>query len=246
MTSNAPPPRGGVTPLQLQKLQGLSACVVASAIELCDVRLPNTGFSNASVRCLFEELPPVAGYAVTARIRTAAPPMEGGRYTYARTDWWDHVLSVPAPRIMVVQDMDSRPGLGAFIGEVYACILRSLGCVGLLTNGAARDLPQVREAGLQVFAGNVSVSHAYAHVFDFGGPVEVAGLRIRPGELLHGDLHGIQTVPVEIISQVLATADEVVERRHAVTSQCGGADFSMAKLRDAVIKIEQQWKSKAG
>jgi 4-hydroxy-4-methyl-2-oxoglutarate aldolase len=246
MTSNPSPRSGELTPVQLRRLQGLSSCVVASAIELCDVRLPNTGFSDSSIHCMFEELPPTVGYAVTARIRTAAPPMEGGKYTYSRTDWWDHLLSVPAPRILVIQDMDARAGLGAFIGEVYACILKALGCAGLVTNGAARDLRQVRAAGFQVFAGSVSVSHAYAHVFDFGGPVEVAGLKLRPGDLLHGDLHGIQTVPMEVIDQVLTTADEIVERRRSLTTLCGAADFNLSRLRDAVNKIEQQLKTKAG
>lgn len=246
MPSNSSPPAGGLTPAQMRRLQGLSACVVASAIELCDVRLPNTGFSDGSVRCLFEEMPPIVGYAVTARIRTAAPPMEGGRYSYARTDWWDHLLSVPSPRIMVVEDTDKQPGVGALVGEVYACILKALGCVGLLTNGAARDVQQIRAAGFQVFAGKVSVSHAYAHVFDFGGPVQVAKLRIRPGDLLHGDLNGIQTVPTAIIEEVLSKADQIKDRRGAVTSLCAAPDFILDKLRDAVGRMEEQPKTKAG
>lgn len=246
MTSNSSPASGELTLVQLRRLQGLSACVVASAIELCDVRLPNTGFSDPSIRCLFEDLPPVVGHAVTLRICTATPPMEGGRYSYARTDWWDHLLSVPAPRILVIQDVDKRPGVGALVGEVYACILKALGCVGLLTNGAARDLREMRANGFQVFAGNISVSHAYAHVFDFGGPVEVAGLNIHPGDLLHGDLNGIQTVPGDIVDQVLAKAEEILERRRALTSQCSAPDFSMSKLRDAVLRIETQPKTKAG
>jgi regulator of RNase E activity RraA len=209
-----------LTPVQLERLQGLSSCVVASAIEHCNVRLPNTGFSNASIRCIFEDLPPVAGYAATARIRTATPPMEGGRYSYARTDWWEHVLSVPAPRILVIEDTDEKPGLGAFVGEVHAYILRSLQCAGLATNGAVRDLREVRAAGLQMFAANVSPSHAYAHVYDFGGPVTVAGLQVRPGDFLHGDLHGIQTVPLDVVDQILSAAGHILEKRRNLAELC--------------------------
>jgi len=97
--------------------------------------------------------------------------MEGGGYIYDRTDWWKEILAVPAPRIVVIQDVDANPGLGAFVGEVHAHILQALGCVGVVTNGAVRDLNAIEGSGFQVFAGNVSVSHAYAHVFDFGGPV---------------------------------------------------------------------------
>jgi 4-hydroxy-4-methyl-2-oxoglutarate aldolase len=234
METNSSPRAGELTPVQLKKLQGFSACVVASAIELSNVRLPNTGFSDSSIRCIFEDLPPAVGYAATARVRTATPPMEGGRFSYARTDWWDHLLSVPAPRLLLIQDMDTNPGVGAFVGEVHACILRSLGCVAVVTNGAVRDLREVRSTGLQMFAGNASVSHAYAHIFDFGGPVEIAGLRVRPGELIHGDLNGFQTVPFGIIDQMLESADEIVRTRNSLTGLCCSSGFTVTKLRDAV------------
>ena len=232
MTNPMPP--GVPSPVQLEQLCKLSTCVVASAIESLDVRLPNTGFADSSVRCVFEDLPPVAGHAATLRIRTSAPPMEGGRYSYARSDWWSHVLSVPSPRIMVIQDLDHKPGLGAFVGEVYSHILCALGCLAVVTNGAVRDLREVRATGFQMFAGNVSVSHAYAHVFDFGGAVEIGGLKVRPGDLLHGDLNGVQSIPVEIISQVLSAANEIVQKRRSLTGLCCAPDFSMDKLREAV------------
>lgn len=227
-----PLPRSTPTAEQLTHLGRLSTGIVASAIEACDVRLPNTGFTNSSIRCIFENLPPIAGYAATARIRTAAPPMEGGRYLYARTDWWEHLLNLPAPRIMVIEDLDNPPGAGAFVGEVHTSILKALGCVGLVTNGAVRDLHEVRGRGFQMFAGNVSVSHAYAHIFDFDGPVQIGGLKIRPGDLIHGDVNGVLNVPVEILDKVLVTAEEIVHKRQAVTSLCSASEFDIAKLRE--------------
>lgn len=243
METNSSPDTGGLTRAQVEKLQELGTPVVASAIELCNVRLPNTGFSDSSVHCLFRDLPPVAGYAATIRIRTATPPMEGGRFSYARTDWWDHVLKTPAPRIVFIEDTDSKPGLGAFVGEVHAHILKSLGCVGVVTNGAVRDLRELQTSGLQVFAHNVTVSHAYAHVFDFGGPVDVAGLSVRPGELIHGDANGFQSIPPGILDQVLALADDIIRTRKLLTGLCTGPGFSVDKLRDAV-KVELSSKAK--
>ena len=158
----------------IQSLARLDSCTVGNAIEKFDVRLRNIGFTDASVRCIFAELPPMVGYAATARVRTSEPPMEGSNY-FDRTDWWNHILTIPAPRIVVVEDTDAHPGLGAFIGELHANILLALGCVGAVTNGAVRDLPAVRAAGFQMFARNVSVSHSYSHIFDFGHPVEVGG-----------------------------------------------------------------------
>lgn len=222
-----------LTPAQLEEYRQLSTCLVASAIETFHARLPNSGFSDSTIRCIFEDQPPIAGYAATARIRSAQPPMEGRGYYYDRTDWWNDILSIPEPRVVVIEDVDDPPGRGAFIGEVNANILLALGCAAFVTNGAVRDLREVERTGFQMFAGNVSVSHAYAHVFDFGGTVQVGGLQLRPGDLIHGDLHGIQTVPGEIAGKVPAVALEMARHRHQLVELCRSADFSVEKLRKA-------------
>ena len=99
-----------------------------------------------------------------------------------------------------------------------------------MTNGAVRDLPEVRKTGLQMFARNVSVSHAYAHVFDFGGTVEIAGLTVHPGDLIHGDLHGVQTIPREIAGRVPAEAREIMKASDELIAFCRSNDFSMARF----------------
>jgi 4-hydroxy-4-methyl-2-oxoglutarate aldolase len=229
-----------LTPAQLGRLRDFTTCIVASSIETFQVRLPNTGFADSSIRCIFNEHPPIAGYAATARIRTSNPPMEGRGYSYARTDWWSHILSIPAPRIVVIEDLDQPAGLGAFVGEVSANILLALGCEGLVTNGAVRDVNEVRLSGFQMFAGDVSVSHAYAHIFDFGGPVKVGGLIVRPGDLLHGDRNGVQTIPAEIASRVPDMADKIVRRRQRLIEICRSKDFSLDVLQSAIETPELQ------
>jgi regulator of RNase E activity RraA len=229
-----------LTPAQLDQLRSLSTCVVASAIETFGVRLHNKGFSDSRLRCIFEDLAPVVGYAATARIRSADPPMEGGNYYgyYDHGDWWASILKIPHPRIVVIEDIDTSPGRGAFIGEVHANILRALGCVGAVTNGAVRDLPAVREMGFQMFAGNISISHAYAHMFDFGGVVEIAGLTVRPGDLIQGDLHGVQTIPREIANRVPAKALKLVEKRNGLITLCRSEDFSISTLNQKVKELK--------
>lgn len=223
----------------LEQLRRLSTCVVASAIETFRVRLPNAGFADSRIRSIFGDMAPVVGYAATARIRTSAPPMSGWGYEYARTDWWDHILSVPPPRIIVVEDLDDPPGLGAFLGEVNAHIFRVLGCAALVTNGAVRDLREVHSLGFPLFAGNISVSHAYAHIYDFGGPVKVAGMEVRPGDLLHGDIHGVQTIPLSIVEEIPAAAQDILRRRERVVGVCHSAGFSVEELRSTVKQLEK-------
>lgn len=221
---------------KLEQYRRLSTCLVASAIETFRVRLPNTGFTDSSIRCIFEGRPAMTGYAVTARMRSSNPRMELGKTYdyYDRVDWWNNILSIPAPRVVVIEDMDDPPGLGALVGEVHANILLALGCVGVVTNGAVRDLTDIEPTEFQMFAGNVSVSHAYAHIFDFGTKVTVGGMEVRPGDLIHGDRHGAQTVPLEIAQDVPDVAQEIRHRRQHLIGLRRSTDFSLEKLRQAI------------
>ena len=213
-----------LTSEQVQQLRTFDTCTIADAIESFGVRLRNEGFATARAgfRCLFKLLPPMVGYAATCKVRSADPPIVGSRYE-ERTDWWKHISSVPAPRVLVMQDIDDPPGTGAFIGKVHAAILMTLGCVGAITNGAARELPGIEEQGFQVFAAGLAISRAYIHVVEFGGPVEVGPLVIRPGDLIHGDRHGIINVPLELVPHLPAVAQEIAGRKQHVMNLAGKA-----------------------
>jgi regulator of RNase E activity RraA len=236
MTSNQ------LDPAMLERLRQLDSPTVANAIETFGVRIRNSGFADSSVRCIFEDFPPLVGYAATIRIRTAEPPMEGDSYYY-RLDWLDHLLSVPSPRVLVIQDLDQHPGLGSFIGNVHANILRALGCSGVVTNGAVRNIEAARALQFQMFAGNLSVSHAFAHLFDFGGPVEVGHLHVKRGDLLHGDRHGIQTVPIEIAEKIPAVAQRMNAEEREIIEFCQSGNFTLEKLRSDVAALRTKRKN---
>jgi len=68
---------------ELDALRGMDTCSVSNAIETFEVRLRNTGFVKAQIRCIFEDFPPMVGYAATARLRTDDPPIAGPFITTA-------------------------------------------------------------------------------------------------------------------------------------------------------------------
>ena len=227
-------------PLMLDKIEALArldTCTVANTIEEFHVRLRNEGFCDGSVRCLSPDLPPVVGYAVTAKIRCSVPPAIGHSY-HDRTDWWDSILRTPAPRIVVLEDVDDPAGRGAFVGEMHANIIRALGCVACITNGAVRNLPVAESLGLHVFAPSVVVSHAFAHLISLDTPVEIGGLRIHPGDLLHADHHGVLMIPHEIAAEIPAKAAEISLRRKQVIDFCWSPGFSVQGLRNLTRGIE--------
>lgn len=225
-----------LTEQEIEALRQIDSCMVANAVETFHVRLRNAGFTDASVRCIFEDAPPMVGYAVTARLRTGEPPIKGGTY-HDRSDFWNDLVKIPAPRVLVLQDMDDPPGRGAFIGDVHAAILKALGCVGYVSNGAVRELPAVHSAGLQLFAGSVVVSHAYAHIFDVGATVTVAGMEVRPGALLHGDRHGVLTIPEETARAIPNVAQTLRLAEERVIDFCRSDSFSISKLSEIIKQI---------
>ena len=143
-------------------------------------------------------------------------------------------MSVPAPRIVVVEDLDDPGGVGSFWGEVNANVFRALGCVGVVTNGGVRDLQEMEALGFQAFSSTICVSHAYVRVVEVAQAVIVGGLEVRPGDLLHGDRHGIVNVPVSIVSDLPAAvrAIELDERETIGFCQSPGFSFDGLVARE--------------
>jgi len=218
-----------LSPEELDRLRQYDTCTLSNAIERLDIRPRNEGFIAGAVSCRFPQLPPVIGYAVTARMRSSTMPVTGRCY-YEHPDWWRYVASRSGPGILVIEDADHSPGVGALFGEAYARISRALGCVACVTNGAVRDVPGIQALGYQLFAGGVSVSHAYAHVVDFGEPVEIGSLRICPGDLLHGDLHGVHTIPIDRARALPGAAEQVLRGDRELFELTGRKDFSVDML----------------
>jgi 4-hydroxy-4-methyl-2-oxoglutarate aldolase len=230
----------------LENLGALDTCTVSNAIERLNVRLRNEGFISGTAHCQFPDLGPMVGYAATGRIRTASPPMARRCY-YDRMDWWTYVASVPEPRVIVLQDVEPTPGVGAFVGETHASIGRALKCLGCVTNGAVRDLPAIEALGFQLFAGSLAVSHSYAHIIEFSEPVEVGGLKIHSGDLIHGDRHGVLTIPLDVAAKIPAEAAKIAQEEGELLRFCASPRFSLQGLAErmsgANTNCDVSWRS---
>ena len=213
----------------LDALKRYDSPTLANAIETFDVRPRDVGFAGSDVKSMFPDLGVMVGYAATATIRARGRPQEG---VDRSPSLWALVRSLPVPRVVVIQDLDDPPGHGAFWGEVQSTIYKALGCAGTVTDGCVRDLREVREMGFQFFARAACVSHAYVRLESVGEPVEIAGLTVRPGDILHADQHGVLLVPKEIAEELPKAADRVIDREHVFISWVRSPDFDADRLAE--------------
>ena len=219
---------------ELAALRAISSPTIANAVETFDVRPRDEGYTTMGVRCLFPERGALLGYACTALImssQVAAP-----KRLVNRTDYWEYTKAAPGPKITVMQDVSESPA-GAYFGEVNANIHLALGSLGIITNGVVRDVPEVSRTGFQVFARDLAVSHAYAHLEDFNRPVTVFGLTVRPGDLVHADEHGAVVIPHEIAREVAAASRAIEKAERVMIDLCQSSAFSIPEL-DKLISPE--------
>lgn len=220
--------------LSTETLQGLAKYdtpTVCNVIELFDVRPRHVGYMNDSIKSCFPKLPPMVGYALTSTFKSYAPPQKGDAYG-SLTDQVELFASLPGPPVMVFQDLD-EPTWSATFGEVMCTMYKSFGSAGLITSGAGRDLDQVEALDYPVFTNGTICSHGYCHIPQINVPVMVGGIAIHPGDLLHGDVNGVSTIPVEIASEIPDACQELMAAEQVILDYCKGENITPAGLKEA-------------
>ena len=106
----------------------------------------------------------------------------------------------------------------ALWGELLSTASRNTGCVGAIVDGAARDIAKIRQMGFQVFARGTSVydSQNRQRVIDLDIPVEIAGVRFSPGDLVFADLDGVVVVPQAVEAEAIRRAWDKVHAENQV------------------------------
>ena len=227
-----------IAPEILDKLRQYDTPTVLNVIELFDVRPRHEGFVTGEIKACFPEMAPIVGYASTATFQSATEPAEGDAYSNLadQVDVFEEEL--PAPRIVVFEDIDPEP-CGATFGEVMCTVYQNFGCVGLITSGGARDLDQVRALGFPCWSSSVISSHAWCRIVDTHVPVRVGCCEIRPGELLHADCNGVAIVPAEAAAEIALGCELLVEAEETVMGYARSENPDVAGLKTAYMATKE-------
>jgi regulator of RNase E activity RraA len=212
-----------------QALIALDTPTICNALEVIDPTRQGQGFNVRPFICGQPSLPPILGYARTARIRAQHPPTKRvdnlGYYQYIAEGG-------PVPSIAVIEDIDPIPGFGALWGEVNTHVHFGLGCLGVVTNGSIRDLPDA-QPNFQMLAGMVNPSHAFVHVVDWGTPVTVHGMEVNDRQLIHADQHGAVVLPEAAIDDVLTEAARIQKRERVLIEAAQQPGFDLDAIKAA-------------
>lgn len=222
-----------ITDALLDELRKVDTPTICNALEIVAPQRRGEGFTTGSMVIARADLPPMVGFARTATYRSAQPSTRPAAEVQAqRAAYYEYVEAGDRPTISVLQDLDPAPGFGAFWGEVNSTIHSALGTIGGITNGSIRDLDALAP-GFQLLAGKVGPSHAYGHLVDFGNTVDIFGMIVVDGDLVHADLHGAVVIPRDVAPEVPAAIDLILRREKVILDACRAPGFDAEALRRA-------------
>lgn len=228
-------------PADLQALTAWDTPTICNALELTSPERRATGFTTKHLFCGFPALKPIIGYARTAMIRAKhATTRDKVAMRNQRTAYYEYIAQGgPTPSISIIQDLDGPDvGFGAFWGEVQTNIHKGLGCLGVVTDGCIRDLDMIAP-GFQMLAGSVAPSHAHVHLEDFGTQVQVAGMMVSSGDIIHADRHGAVVIPADAVKAIPKAVDLLTRREAVILKAAKAKGFNFEKLKKAMGQADE-------
>ena len=218
----------------IEKLKTVDSPTLSNAIERLKLRPKAEGFTPLQIRCLFPELGRMCGYAVTAHVETVTQMHPTEERVFL--ELFQAVADSPKPAVVAFQEIGGHGDYAAHCGEVMATIFTRLGAVGLVSDCGVRDVPEVRALRFHYFSRGAVVSHASFRIVRVGVPIQIHGLAIQPGDLLHGDENGLLNIPHATLDKLLEAVEEVRTKERKLMDSVRAPGFSVEQLKGRFIE----------
>ena len=224
---------------EIASLAEIDTPTICNLLEMVVPERRGYGFTVQHLHCLYPRMKPIVGFARTATMRAKDPAGWAPDEARCRRDrYLDYVAKGDVSKVCVVQDVDERPGYGALFGEVNSTVHKALGCLGLVTDGSVRDIDQLAP-DFQVLAGLVAPSHAFVHVAQWACEVNINGMVVQDGDLIHADRHGAVVVPLTAVRGVLDSLDLMVRREAVILDVARRPGATVNDIKDAWERSDQ-------
>jgi 4-hydroxy-4-methyl-2-oxoglutarate aldolase len=218
----------------IEYLKSVDSPTLSNAVETLNLQRRDAGFTPLQVRCLFPELGRLCGYAVTAQVETVTGMHPTEEHTFL--ELFKAVENAPKPAVVAFQEIGGHADYAAHCGEVMATAFTRLGAVGLVTDAGVRDVPEVRALRFHYFARGTVVSHASFRIVRVGVPIQILGVELKPGDLLHGDENGLLRVPAAALGGIEQAVERVRARERHLMDFMRSPEFAVEKLKGRFIE----------
>lgn len=223
------------TPEDLEILKKWDTPTICNGLELIVPERRAVGFTVEPMLAADRKLPPIVGLARTGLVRAREEPRGP---IPPREDWYDYVAAQGFPTIAVIQDIDDRPGFGAFWGEVQTTVHKALGVLGCVTNGSFRDLDMLAPE-FQIIGGRIGPSHAHIHMVQMNCDASIFGMLVRHDDVVHADFHGAVVIPADTVKKLPAAIDLVSRREKVILDLAKSPGFTSETMREALRKSKE-------
>ena len=163
-------------------------------------------YTDQTLKCIYPELGRTVGYAVTV---TYGPLSDFNRLSFG--DVLRAIDAMPKPVIVCIkqdfpEEIKNKNGL---CGGNMMTAMKALGVTGVISDGPSRDVDEIRPMGVQYMLTGVTAGHGKFSIQSVNTPVNICGMDVCPGDIIHMDENGCVKFPADYINEVYDLAKKL-------------------------------------
>jgi regulator of RNase E activity RraA len=193
-------------------------------------------YTNQNLKCMYPEFGRRAGYAIT--VIYGMPDSAFGRLDFV--DLLKAVDKSPKPVIVAIKQNfpDHIKNKNGLLGGNMLTAYKQVGVIGVLTDGPSRDLEEVRLLNIQCMYTGLSAGHGNFAIQAINVPVDICGMDIAPGEIVHMGEDGAVKFPADYLEDIsirIKRIDESDRKKQAAMRQTTDP-IKLAKIMKGIFE----------
>lgn len=216
----------------IEKLGDFDTALIANTIGYIDKTPVHEWYMGGSIASFTPSVGPTVGVAMTCEVDSSTPT--GGHDFELYYELLEAIKNSAEPVVVVAKAVGSRPDHECIIGDGMAKMMNSYGCVGLVTDGGVRDIEGILTVPFGVYAKGRTIHHCGVRFKRINIPVEVGGITVNPGELIHANVGGVIKIPAGAAEKLPEYAAEMRAFEHAAHCIFRQTALSIPEKRQAI------------
>ena len=228
-----------ITRSLLERLTDFDTALLANTIGYIDPTPPDQWYMGGMIRSLTPALGPTVGVAAICEVDTSTPDGEPEMDEYYRQ--LEAFAQSELPIVWVAKTVGSRPEHECVMGDGMAKQLTSVGCIGIVTDGGVRDVDGMLSTSFAAYCRGVVIHHCALRIRPARQPVEIGGITVASGDVIHANKEGVIKIPSTCLEQLPERAVAMRAFEHDVHAQLRRTDISLAAKQQAVLDMKKKY-----